>query len=402
MDAARSSGPLQGLRVLDIATLIAAPFAASLVADYGADVTKVELPGAGDAMRGFPPFKQGKSLWWKVTNRNKKLITLDIRKPQGQALFRRLVADMDVLLENFRPGTLDRWGLTREELWKIQPRLVIVRVTGHGQDGPYRSRPGFARVFEAMGGLTYISGDPDGEPMHTGYPLGDPIGGLFAAAGLLAALWRVASTGDGGGEEIDVSMTESMFRLLEFLPIEYDQLGTVRQRCGNANPYSAPARVYRTADERFVSLAGSTQAVFEANARAIGREDLIGHPDFRTNADRVRHAARIDSIFVDWIARHTCDEVLAAFDAAGGAIAPVYSIAQIFKDPQFRHRETIVRVPDEDFGEVAMPNVVPRFRHARGAVRQAAGGLGSANRKVYGALGMGDDEMRCLHAQGVI
>ena len=284
------NGPLTGLRVLDIATIIAAPSAAALLADYGASVVKAELPGAGDGMRDFPPHKDGKPLWWKVTNRGKRLITLDLRKPEGAALLLRMLPQFDVLIENFRPGTLDRWGLTKEALWQAQPSLVILRTTGFGQSGPYRDRPGFARLFEAMGGLTYISGEAQGAPMHCGYPLADNVGGLFGAVGVLAALWRRARNPQAPGEEIDLSLTEATLKLLEFLPIQHEQLGTVYQRSGNANQYSAPAAVYRTADGQWVSLSGSTNAMFANNCRAIGRPELIDEPCFANNRGRVlRH-----------------------------------------------------------------------------------------------------------------
>lgn len=396
------SGPLEGLKVLDIATIVAGPFAASLLADYGADVVKVELPGVGDGMRGFPPFKEGKSLWWKATNRNKRLLTLDIRKPEGREIFKKMLPEFDVLVENFRPGTLESWGLSRETLWALQPRLVILRVTGFGQDGPYRERPGFARIFEAMGGLAYISGESAREPIHAGYPIGDPLGGVFGAVGVLAALWRIAKDPQAKGEEIDLALTEAVFRLLEILPAEYDQLGVVRERAGNANKYSAPSGVYRTLDGRYVSMAGSTQPIFEANASAIGRTDLISHPDYVKNADRVKNAAEIEAIFREWMSRHTCDEVLSAFEQAGGAIAPVYSMDQIAQDPQFAHRQMMVAAQDCDFGTVCLPNVVPRFSGNPGEVRHTAGNMGEANQDIYRALGYSADELETLRAMKVI
>ncbi len=281
-DANRPEGPLSGLRVLDIATIIAGPFAATLLADYGADVIKIELPGIGDGARGFGPFKEGKSLWWKAINRNKQFITLDFRKAEGVAIFKRLVEDCDVLIENFRPGTLDDWGLTKEVLWAIQPRLVILRTTGYGQDGPYSDRPSFARVFEAMAGLTHITGEADGEPMHAGYPIGDAIGGLFGAVSVLAACWKRARDPAAPGEEIDLSLCEATLRILDFLPIEYDQTGVVRGRSGNKNQYSAPSAVYRTRDDQWVTLSGSTNAMFANNCRAIDRPELISTPIFGT------------------------------------------------------------------------------------------------------------------------
>jgi len=396
------SGPLAGLRVLDIATIIAAPFAASLLADYGAEVLKVELP-SGDGARGFPPFKDGKSLWWKVTNRNKKFVTLDLRKPEGIAILKKLLPKFDVLVENFRPGTLDRWGLTREVLWAIQPRLVILRATGFGQTGPYRDRPGFARIFEAMGGLTYITGEPGGEPMHAGYPIGDAIGGVFGALGIVTALWKRARDPDAPGEEIDLSMTEATLRLLEFIAIEHDQLGTVRERSGNANQYSAPAAVYKTRDGRWVSLAGSTNVLYANNCRAIGRPDLIADPRFANNGLRVEHKEELNAIFSAWCAQHTLDEVLKAFAAAQGTIAPIYSIDQVFADPQIQARDAITAVPDADFGSVRMQNVVPRFVNDPGKVRNTGGAIGQDNAEVYGQwLSMDEAEQQQLKKSGVI
>jgi len=396
------SGPLEGLKVLDIATIVAAPFAATLLADYGAEVLKIEMPGQGDGVRAFPPFKDGKPLWWKSVNRNKKFATLDLRKPDGVALFKRMLPHFDVLIENFRPGTLDRWGLSKEVLWQVQPRLVILRATAFGQDGPYRDRPGFARIFEAMGGLTYITGEADGQPMHPGYPIGDAIGGLFGAVGALAALWKRAKNPDAPGEEIDLALTEAVFRLLDVLPIEFDQLGEVRGRIGNGNAYSAPAAVYRTRDDRWVTLAGSTNALFAANCRAIGRPDLSEDPRFSNNARRVDHSAELNAIFAQWCGSHTLDEVLAAFAAEEGTLAPIYAIDQIAADPQSRAREMITRVPDKDFGSVAMANVVPRFTVDRTQLRQSGGDIGQDNHDIYARwLGLSEQEIERLARQGV-
>ncbi len=397
------AGPLSGLRVLDIATIIAGPSAATLLADYGADVVKIELPGAGDGARGFPPHKDGHALWWKVTNRGKRFVTLDLRKPEGAALLLRLLPRFDVLVENFRPGTLDRWGLTRDAMWAAQKRLVILRVTGFGQTGPYKDRPGFARLFEAMGGLTAITGDADGEPMHTGYPLADNIGGLFGALGVMAALWRRARDPDAPGEEIDLALVESTLKLLEFLPIEYQQLGVVRQRSGNANQYSAPAAVYRTADARWVSLSGSTNALFAANCRAIGRTDLLDDDRFTSNALRVQHAAELNALFGAWCAGRPLDAVLQAFADAGGTIAPVYDIAQIEADPHLQARQAICDVPDPDFGSVRMATVVPRFAHDPCAIRGSGDAIGRhTDDFLRDELRLADTELAALRAAGVV
>lgn len=403
MERHASEGPLAGLRVLDIATIIAGPMAATLMADFGAEVIKLELPGLGDGLRGFPPFKEGKPLWWKVTNRGKYFGALDLRKPEGRDLFLRMVAKSDVVVENFRPGTLERWGLDIDTLWRANPRLVVLRTSAFGQDGPDAGLPGFARIFEAIGGLTAISGKAEEAPMHTGYPIGDPIGALFGAFAVMAALWRVKSSAREVGEEIDLSLTEALLRIVEVLAIEYDQLGHVRQRSGNRNQYSAPSDVYLTADKRYVSLAGSTERTFANNARAIGRPDLIDDPRFAGNAARVKNVGELDRIFGGWIASHSQEEAVAAFRATSGTLAPIYSIDQIFRDPQFVAREAIVEVADEDFGTVRMQGPVPRFRRRPGRIRWAARGLAADNEYIYKEIvGLEDAEIQSLKDKCVI
>ncbi len=395
-------GPLEGVRILDLATIIAGPFAATLLADYGADVVKAELPGVGDGLRSLPPIKDGKSLLWKVVNRNKRFISLDIRKPEGLAIFKRLLGDFDVLIENFRPGTLDKWGLTKEVLWKINPRLVILRATAFGQTGPYASRPGLARTFEAMGGLAYISGDPAGKPMHPGYPIGDAVGGLFGALSVVSALLKRKGNEAAKGEEIDLSLTEATLRLLDFLVIEYDQLGKIRERAGNATQYSAPTDVYKSMDGHWVSLTGGVNSIFANNCRAIGREDLIDDPRFRTNELRVKNAAAVERIFEDWCQKHSLQEILERFTLAGGTISPVYSVDQIIADPQMIDREAIVTVSDDDFGKVRMQGIVPRFIEDPVSVRSTGRSIGENNAEIYEAIGLGVDARKQLASDGVI
>ena len=403
MGKSEGEGPLRGLRVLDIATIIAGPMAGTLMADFGAEVVKLELPGVGDGLRGFPPFREGKSLWWKVTNRGKYFGTLDLRTDEGRTLFLRMVAKSDVVIENFRPGTLERWGLDIETLWKSNPRLVVLRVSGFGQDGPNSGLPGFARIFEAIGGLTSISGKEDEAPMHTGYPIGDPIGALFGGFAIMAALWRVAQSDREKGEEIDLCLTEAMFRIIEVLAIEYDQLGDVRQRSGNRNLYSAPSDVYLTADKRYVSLAGSTNRTFANNAKAIGRPELADDPRYATNAARVENTSDLDRIFGSWIAAKTQEEAVAAFRRANGTLAPIYSVDQIFEDPQFAARNAIADVADEDFGRVRMQGLVPRFKRQPGKIRWTAKSLAADNDYIYREIvGLDDMEIERYKAKGVI
>lgn len=395
-------GPLTGLRVLDISTIIAAPSTASLLGDYGADVLKVELP-SGDSCRSFPPFKDGKPLWWKVTNRNKKMLSLDLRKPEGLALFKRLLPRFDVLIENFRPGTLDKWGLDREILWALQPRLVILRTTAFGQDGPYRDRAGFTRIFEAMGGMTYITGDADGQPMHCGYPIGDAIGGLFGAVGLLAALYKRAGDSSAPGEEIDLSLTEAMLKLMEFLPIKYDLLHESHGRSGNTSQYSAPTGVFRTRDNQWVSLSGSTDALFAANCRAIDRADLIDDPRYASNRQRCAESEQLNALFNSWFELHDLEDTLARFQQHQGTLAPIYSAQQIVNDPQVKARGFLTKVPDRDFGSVRIQGVVPRFHHDPGVVHSVGGDIGQDNDEILGDwLGLTPEERAALHERQVI
>lgn len=394
-------GPLAGLKVLDIATIIAGPFAASLLADFGAEVTKFEIPGQGDGLRGFPPFRDDKPLWWKVTNRGKRYGTLDLRRAQGLEIIKKMIETHDVLIENFRPGTLDRWGLDRETLWAINPKLVILRVSAFGQTGPKARQGGFARIFEAMGGLTYITGMKDGAPVHPGYPIGDSIGALFGAFSVLAALHGI-DRNRGEGEEIDLALTEATFRILDNIAIEYDQLGLVRERDGNNNQYTAPANVFRTSDGRYVTVTGSTDSMSAANLRAIGRAELIDDPRFATNRQRVENRAELDPVFADYMARHRLDDALDAFAREGGAIGPIYSVEQIFEDPQMRAREMVAQVPDEDFGTVGMQTVVPRLTRNPGRIRWAAKGVGADNEAILTGLGYSPEQIDELRKHGVI
>jgi crotonobetainyl-CoA:carnitine CoA-transferase CaiB-like acyl-CoA transferase len=397
------SGPLQGIRVLDIATILAAPLAGTLMADFGADVVKAELPGTGDGLRTFPPFKDGKSVWWKAANRNKNFITLDLRRPEGAELLLKMLPKFDVLLENFRTGTLAKWGLDKETLWQANPNLIILRATAFGQTGPYATKPGFARIFEAMSGLAYITGDPDRSPMHNGYPIGDAIGGLTACNAVLMSLLGRERGTITGGEEIDLSLTEATFRLLDSMTIQYDQLGEEPQRTGNASHYSAPANVFRTSDGQYVSLSGSTQATFVGNAKAIDRPDLLEDPKFDTNQTRFANREEINEIYTEWFDNHTQAEAIESFARENGTLAPIYSVAQIFEDPQFAAREAIVPVQDDDFGEVRLQAVVPKLSNNPGKVRHTARSLGADNMAVYEEyLDLSADEVAALQEKGII
>ncbi len=395
-------GPLAGLRILDLSTVVAGPFASGLLADYGADVIKVEMPGAGDALRALAPHKDGVPLWWKVTNRNKRGVTLDLRRPEARDVLAPLVSASDVLVENFRPGTLDRWGIDAGWLHAINPRLTILRMTGFGQTGPYRDRPGFARVFEAMSGFTHICGEPGGAPLHAGYPVSDAIGGLFGALGVLAALFRIKGDPAQVGQEIDCSIAEAMLRVMEFLPIEFDQLGTVRTRSGNFSQYAAPGNVYRTRDGRYASIAASTQSIFERLCAALDAPELARDTRYADNPLRVANREALDAAVAAAIARYTLDELRARLDLHEVGFSPINDIADVFEDPQFAARGAIVPVPDTELGTVRMQGVVPRFSHTPCSVRWAGPRLGAHTDQVLEEIGIDAERRASLREQGVI
>jgi len=396
-------GPLLGVKVLDIATMVAAPFAAVLLADYGADVVKVELPAVGDHIRQLPPYKDGVPLWSKVVNRNKRGITLDLRHPEGRLLFERMLPKYDVLIENFRTGTLAEWGLSRERMFEINPGLIILRITGFGQTGPYRNRPGFARVFEAASGFANLCGHADGPPIFPGAPISDFIAGIFGACAISAALVHRNGPGEGRGQEIDLSATEAMFRTLDFMAIEYDQLGVVRQRNGNLNAYSAPSDVYRTQDGHWVVLAVSAPGPFQRLATAIGRPDLISSPKFSNNNARLANREAIETIIREWFASKTFAEMADTLHAADVSVCPINTIKDIFEDPQFIAREAIISVNDAKLGPIAMQGVVPQFSQTAGHVWRTGPDLGEHNFEILrDELGLTDDELRYLADQRVI
>ncbi len=395
--------PLEGLRILDLATVIAGPLSSALLADFGADVVKIELPNGGDGVRALPPFKNGVALWGKVTNRNKRGITLDIRTPEGLDILKRMLPKFDVLVENFRPGTLAKWGLPIEEIRRINPDLTVLRVSGFGQTGPRARDAGFARVAEAMSGLTTLCGESDRTPLHLGYPIADGITGVFGAFSIMMALYRRLNDPAARGEEIDLSLYESMHRILEFLVIEYDQLGAVRERSGNRSQYAVPSGVYRTDDDRWVSLACSTQSVFERMAEAMDRADLIDDARFRTNADRVTNADAIEEIVTAWFAANEFPNVSQLLSEKGVAFSLVFTAKDAFEDPHYAARENIVAVEDSELGTIRMQGIVPKLRDAPGAVRRAGPALGQHNAEVYEELlDLSADEISTLKEKGIV
>jgi formyl-CoA transferase len=399
-----ADGPLTGLRVLEVGTLLAGPFAARLLGDFGAEVIKLEAPGTGDPLREWGNgTAEGRSLWWAVQSRNKKLVTLNLRDAHGQELCRRLAAECDVLVENFRPGTMERWGLGPDVLHEIKPDLVYTRVSGFGQTGPYSSRPGFASAGEAMGGLRHLNGFPGQAPPRLGISLGDSLAGTFATLGTLMALHHRRAH-DGAGQVVDASIMESCFAMLEGIVPEYGKLGVVRQPSGTALANVAPSNLYRSRDGKWVVIAANSPNLWVRLCRAIGREDLIEDERFATHVARGANMTELDEIIGGWVAEHDAGEVDALLNEAEVVCAPVYTVADIFRDPHYAARQMIVRMHDPVLGELAAPGITPKLSATPGAARFTGSTvLGAHNDEVYGELlGLGGAELDHLREQGVV
>jgi crotonobetainyl-CoA:carnitine CoA-transferase CaiB-like acyl-CoA transferase len=394
--------PLSGLRVIDCATVVAGPRIAMYLGDFGADVIKVEHPERGDDTRHFGAERNGVSMYWKLVSRNKRLVTLNLSNEEGQQVARRLFSTADVLIENFRPGTLERWNLAPDSLLKDNPKLVVVRVTGFGQDGPYAKRPGFATLAEAMSGLASITGEPGGDPLLPPIALADEVTGMVGTWATLAALyWR--DVRGGSGQIIDLSLYESLAQLLGPLPMAWDQLGYLQPRMGSMLPYSTPRNAYRCADGMWVALSASAQRVSMRVFDAIGLPGLKDDPRFTTMADRLAHAQELDAIIAEWMSRHTRPEALAAFEDHDAALAPLYDVSEFMDDPHVRERGSIATVVDPDWGPVRMQAVHPRMSATPGRIdRPGAGRLGADNDDVYGELGLTADELVRLKEMGAI
>src|SRR5215467_12763375 len=385
------SGPLVGLRVLDLGTRIGAPFAATLLADLGADVIKVELPGQGDFMRTIGPFDRGQSLFWAVEGRGKRSVTLDLRKPAGQALLRRLVPLADVVVENFQPGTLESWGLGYDVLSALNPGLILTRVSVYGQDGPYRNRPGLDRNGIATGGLMYITGYPDRPPVRPGIIVSDYLTGVFNAFSILSALYerdrRARETGEPPrGQWVDLSLYESILRVMEHTLAAYDRLGVVREREGNRLRNSAPLDNWQTSDGKYVCIIAAGDGLFPRLCRAMGREDLLGDPRFETMARRAEHGDEINGIVAAWCRERTSREIQDVLEAHEVPFGVAYSVADIFADPHVAARGDIATVDDPVIGPVRMQGVYPRFSGTPPDPPRGAPRLGEHNEEVYRGL----------------
>jgi crotonobetainyl-CoA:carnitine CoA-transferase CaiB-like acyl-CoA transferase len=397
----RNPGPLAGIKVIEMGTLIAGPFGARLLAEFGAEVIKIEPPGKGDPIRNWRVLHNGTSLWWYVQSRNKKCITLDCGSPEGHDVLKSLLAEADVLIENFRPGTLDKWGFSREVLEEINPRLVISRISGFGQTGPYSKRAGFGAIGESMGGIRHLTGYPGMAPTRVGISLGDSLAAMYAVIGILMALYH-RDVRQGGGQEIDVALYEAVFSLMESMVPEYDQKGVVRERTGSILPGIAPSNVYPTRDGKYAVIAANGDAIVQRLLKAMGREDLADDARFASNEVRVKNMDFIDGLIGAWSVTMDLDTCLNVLNDYAIPAGPIYSIEDIFRDAQYGAREMILDVAHPEFGTLKVPGIVPKLSKTPGSVQWLGPKLGEHNLDVLKQIGLTDAQIEKMAAQGVI
>lgn len=396
----KPAGPLQGIKVLDLATLFAGPLAATLLGDFGADVIKIEHP-KGDPVRSHGHLKNGINLWWKMIGRNKRAITLNLSRTEAQDILLDLAAQADVLVENFRPGTLEGWNIGPAELHARNPGLVIARVTGFGQEGPYRRRPGFGTLAESMSGFAAITGPADGPPTLPPFGLADGITALATSSAIMMALRHRDLTGQG--QVIDMAIIEPILTILGPQATWYDQLGVVQERTGNRSVNNAPRNTYKTADGKWVAVSTSAQSIAERVMRLVGHPEVIAEPWFQSGADRARHADILDQMVGGWIARYPMKRVMEEFEAAEAAVAPIYDIRDVLEDPQYQALDSITTVPDEELGPIRMQNVMFRLSATPGQIRFAGRKVGADTEAVLSeCLGIGPERVAELRAKGAL
>jgi len=397
-----ATGPLHGLRVIETATLAAGPTVATLLGEFGAEVIKVEQPGAGDPMRTWGDRRDGIGLVWKSISRNKKLITLDLRVPDGQELLHRLLDVSDVFIAGSRPSALARWGLDYESVHAAHPRVVMVHVTGYGRGGPKSDRPGYGTLAEAMSGFAHLTGQPDGPPTLPPFMLADGVAGISATYATMIALYHRDARG-GAGQLVDVNLIDPLSRLLESATLAYDQLGVVRERAGNMLPASAPRNAYRTADGRWLAISSASPAIAARVFRAVGRADMAGSPEYMDPVRRQERVAEVDQVVADWVSHHTLEEAMTVFEAAEVAAAPVYDAPALLADEHLRARGSFTQVDDPDFGRVTVQAPAVQLSETPGRVRHLGRALGRDNDDVYrGLLGISASKLAGLRAAGTI
>jgi formyl-CoA transferase len=394
------AGPLQGLKVLELGQLIAGPFAAKTLGDFGADVIKVEPPGTGDPLRHWRMLKDGTSVWWQVQSRNKRSIALDLKNPEAQDIVRRLARESDVLIENFRPGALEGWGLGPDKLLEANPRLIVLRISGYGQTGPYRDRPGFGVVAEAMGGMRHLTGEPGRVPVRVGVSIGDTLASLHGVIGILLALNERHRSGKG--QVIDIALYEAVFNCMESLLPEYSAFGAVRGPAGSAMPGIAPTNAYRCADGGYAIVAGNGDSIFKRLMGVIGRTDLANDPELANNAGRVKRVEEIDAAIGAWTAQRPVGDVLAALDAASVPAGRIYTVADISADPHYRERGMLQEVAMGDGSKLMVPGIVPKLSATPGGQRTRAPKLGENTDEVLREIGLTPQQIAQLRERGVV
>ena len=393
-------GALKGVRVIEMGQLIAGPFAGKMLGEFGADVVKIEPPGAGDPLRNWRMIQDGTSVWWQVSSRNKRSVALDLRAAEGQDIARRLIAEADVLIENFRPGTLEGWGLGWNELSRLNPGLVMLRISGYGQTGPYRDLPGFGAIGEAMGGLRHLTGEPGRVPVRVGVSIGDTLAALHGTIGVLMALYHRKVNG-GAGQVIDVALNEAVFNVMESLIPEYSAFGAVREAAGSALPGIAPSNAYKCSDG-YVLVAGNGDSIFKRLMETIGRNDLGTAGDLASNAGRVARVAEIDAAIEQWTQSRSVDDVLATLNAARVPAGKVYTAKDIHEDPHYRARDMILRQVTRDGHELDVPGVVPKLSATPGTLRSSAPHLGDDTDAVLTEMGFSETDIAALRGKGVV
>ena len=392
--------PLEGLKIVELGQLIAGPFAAKIMAEFGADVIKVEPP-AGDPLRKWRYVHEGTSVWWAAHARNKRSITLDLRQTEGQEVVRRLVADADILIENFRPGAMEKWGLSFEALHAINPKLIMLRVSGYGQTGPYRDRPGFGVIGEAMGGLRYLSGEPGRPPVRVGVSIGDTLSGLHGVIGVLMAL-RHREQQNGLGQEVDVALYESVFNMMESLLPEYSKFGAIRQPSGASMPGIAPTNAYPCLDGKYALIAGNGDSIYKRLMTLIGREDLANDPALVDNPGRAAQAERIDEAISVWTRTRALDAVISTLSEAGVPAGKSYDAADISQDPHFRARDMILKTTLPDGSEVDVPGIVPKLSRTPGELDRLAPKLGQHTDEILQELGIDEATRQTWRERGIL
>jgi len=396
-----AGGPLAGVRVIEMGQLIAGPFVGKMLGDFGAEVIKIEPPATGDPLRKWRLLHNGLSVWWQVQSRNKKSVTLDLRQREAQDIVRALAAEADVLVENFRPGTMEEWGLGWDDLHRINPRLVMLRISGYGQTGPYRDLPGFGVIAEAMGGLRYLTAEPGRVPVRVGVSIGDTLAALHGTLGVMMALYHRAANG-GDGQMIDAALYESVFNVMESLVPEYSAFGVVREAAGSALPGIAPTNAYRCEDGGWALIAGNGDGIFKRLMHLIGRKDLADDPDLAHNDGRARRAGELDAAIGEWTARHSLPHVVEALAGAKVPAGKIYSVKDIMEDPQFRARDMIRRVSTHDGLELDVPGIVPKLSATPGAIRTRGPTLGEHTDEVLASIGITPEQIRAMRERGIL